>query len=98
VKAAPSRFEFHAIERVASPASPLLFAADVAAGIAGLRGGIQRDAREFLAQLLEVNSSRAHRTVEDRLLESRRRLEAEISRVLLDVIQTAELTLERAPR
>ncbi|HXZ13102.1 MAG TPA: dynamin family protein [Candidatus Sulfotelmatobacter sp.] len=91
-----SRFEFHTIERVAAPASPLLFVADIAAGISGLRGGILRDAREFLAQLLDVNSSRAHRAVEDRLLESRRELEAEIRRFLRDAIHTAELALARA--
>lgn len=91
-----SRFEFHAIERVAEPASPLLLVADAAAGIAGLRGGIRRDAQEFLAQLLEVNSSRARRVVEDRLLESRRNLEAEIRRILRDAIRTAEQALERA--
>lgn len=91
-----SRFEFHTIERVAAPASPLLFVADIAVGISGLLGGILRDAREFLAQLLEVNSSRAHRAVEDRLLESRRELEGEIRRVLRDAILTAEQALARA--
>jgi GTP-binding protein EngB required for normal cell division len=96
VAGSQSQFEFHAIERVAAPASPLLFVADVAAGFAGLRGGILRDARDFLTQLLEVNSSRAHRAVEDRLLESRQKLEAEIRRVLYDAIQTAELALARA--
>ncbi|HYA89401.1 MAG TPA: dynamin family protein [archaeon] len=91
-----SRFEFHTIERVAAPASPLLFVADIAAGVSGLRGGILRDAREFLGQLLDVNSSRAHRAVEDRLLESRRELETEIRRVLRDAIHSAELALARA--
>jgi GTP-binding protein EngB required for normal cell division len=55
---AQSQFYFHEIERVAAPASPLLFVADLVLGTLGMRGRIIRDARKFADQLLEVNTSR----------------------------------------
>ena len=45
-----SQFHFHVIERVAAPASPFLFVADLVLGAVGLRGMIVRDAQEFLDQ------------------------------------------------
>jgi GTP-binding protein EngB required for normal cell division len=90
------QFRFHMIERVAAPASPLLFVTDLAAGMLGLRGGIVRDAREFLVHLIEVNSARVQSEVEERVSEGRRSLEREIKTTLRDAIEMAEQALARA--
>jgi len=91
-----ARFRFNMIETVAAPASPLVFVADLVAGMAGLRGGIVRDAREFLARLIEVNSARVQSDVEERVAESRRKLEREIKTRLRGAIEMAEQALARA--
>ena len=93
---ARSHFHFHVIERVAAPASPFLFTSDLVRGALGLRKGILRDAREFLLELLEVNSSRVQSDVDDRVRESRKKLEAEIKAVLRDASVTADRALARA--
>ena len=61
---AQSHFYFHVMENVATPASPLLLISDLVLGGLGLRGGIVRDAQEFLDHLLEVNSSRVQNDVD----------------------------------
>ena len=91
-----ARFRFNMIETVAAPASPLVFVADLVAGMAGLRGGIVRDAREFLARLIEVNSARVQSDVEERVAESRRKLEREIKTRLRGAIEMGEQALARA--
>ena len=91
-----ARFRFNMIETVAAPASPLVFVADLVAGMAGLRGGIVRDAREFLARLIEVNSARVQSDVEERVAESRRKLEREIKTRLRGAIEMAEQARARA--
>jgi len=93
---ARSRFRFHEIERLAAPASPLLFAWDLALGALGLRQGIIRDAHGFLEQLIEVNSSRVQSDVDERVLESRRELEGEIRRVIREAMTVADHALARA--
>ena len=62
----------------------------------GLRGGIVRDAQEFLDQLLEVNSSRVQSDVDERVRQSRKKLEAEIRGVLRDASAIADRALARA--
>jgi GTP-binding protein EngB required for normal cell division len=91
-----SQFRFHVIERVAAPASPLLFISDVVLGGMGIRGGIVRDAQAFLHQLLEVNASRVQSDVDERLRESRKRLEAEVKAVLREALAIADRALARA--
>jgi len=91
-----SQFRFHAIERVAAPASPLLFIADLALGGMGIRGGIVRDAQAFLDQLLEVNASRVQSDVDERLRESRKRLEAEVKALLREASAIADRALASA--
>ena len=93
---AQSQFHFHVIERVAAPASPLLFIADLLLGALGWRAGIVRDARDFLDQLLEVNSSRVQSDVDERVRESRKKLDAEIKGVLREASAIADRALARA--
>jgi len=91
-----SQFYFNAIERVAAPASPLLFIWDLLLGGVGVRRGIVRDAQEFLDELLEVNSSRVQSDVDGRLRESRKKLDAEMKGVLRQASTVADRALARA--
>lgn len=93
---ARSQFHFHGIERVAAPASPLLFISDLLLGGAGLRAGIVRDAQEFLDQLLEVNSSRVQSDVDARVSESRKKLATDLRRALREASAVADRALTRA--
>jgi hypothetical protein len=93
---ARSQFHFHVIERVAAPASPILYLRDLVLGALGIRGGIVRDAEEFLDQLLEVNSARVQSDVDERVRESRKALEAELMGVLHQASEVAENALARA--
>jgi hypothetical protein len=93
---AQSHFYFHVMENVATPASPLLLISDLVLGGLGLRGGIVRDAQEFLDQLLEVNSSRVQNDVDERVRESRKKLEVEIKGVLREASAIADRGLARA--
>jgi predicted GTPase len=91
-----SQFHFHVIERVAAPASPLLLVSDLVLGGIGLRGGIVCDAQEFLDQLLEVNSSRVQSDVDERVRESRKKLEADLKGTLREASAIADRALARA--
>lgn len=91
-----SEFHFQDFIGVAQPASPLRWLADLCLGLVGLRRRIDRDAREFLESLLEVNSSRVQNDILNRVQESRSRLEVEIRKLLHEVSRIAELALARA--
>jgi ribosome biogenesis GTPase A len=91
-----SRFHFHGIERVAAPASPLLFVSDLLRGGFGGRAGIVGDAMDFISQLLEVNTSRVQSDVDERLRGSRTKLEAEIKALLKEGSTIAERALAHA--
>jgi hypothetical protein len=91
-----SEFRFQEFIEVAQPASPLRWLADLCLGLFGFRKWVDRDAREFLEWLLEVNSSRVQNDVLNRVQESRSRLEAEIRKLLHEVSRIAELALARA--
>ena len=91
-----SEFHFQDFIGIAQPASPLRWLADLCLGLVGLRRRIDRDAREFLEWLLEVNSSRVQNDILNRVQESRNRLEAEIRKLLHEVSRIAELALARA--
>lgn len=93
---AQSHFYFHVLENVAAPASPFLLVSDLVLGGLGLRGGIVRDARGFVDHLLEVNSSRVQNDVDERVQESRKKLEAEIRGLLREASAIAERALARA--
>ena len=58
---------------------------------------IERDAREFLDHLLDMNSTRVQSDVVARVLESRSQLEVEIRKLLHEVSRIAENALEHAP-
>jgi hypothetical protein len=93
---AQSHFYFHVMENVAAPASPLLLISDIVLGALGFRSGIVREAQEFLDQLLEVNSSRVQSDIDDRVRESRKKLENEIKRALREASNIAGRALARA--
>ena len=80
------------------PASPLRYLADVALGLVGAHGAIERAAQEFLEHLLETNSTRVQSDVVDRVRESRGQLEAEIRKILLEIGHIAQRALENARR
>jgi hypothetical protein len=91
-----SRFFFHDMITVAQPASPLLYSLDSVMGVLHVGAWFQRDARHFLEQLLDTNASRVQGDVEQRVVESRRRLEAEVRQLLSEVSSSAEQALSQA--
>jgi GTP-binding protein EngB required for normal cell division len=91
-----SRFYFHDMITVAQPASPLRYSADVTMGLLHVRVAFERDAQQFLEQLLDTNASRVQGDVEQRVVQSRLYLEAEVRRLLRAVSATAEQALARA--
>lgn len=91
-----SEFRFHEYVELANPASPLRYVADVMLGLVFAHSAIAADAEEFLDRLLETNSERVRNDVENRVTESRRRLEAEIRAMLRQLSAVAERALARA--
>jgi ribosome biogenesis GTPase A len=91
-----SEFHFHEYIELASPASPLRYVADLILGILFAHSLIAADAHEFLDRLLETNSERVRNDLENRVTESRRRLESEIRARLRDLSAVAERALDRA--
>jgi hypothetical protein len=61
-----------------------------------VRVAFERDAQQFLEQLLDTNASRVQGDVEQRVVQSRLYLEAEVRRLLRAVSATAEQALARA--
>jgi hypothetical protein len=91
-----SEFLFRDMIEVAQPASPLRWLADLALGLVGARGVIDREGREFLGRLLEVNCSRVQNDILNRVQESRGRLEVEIRKLLHEVSRIAVEALTHA--
>ncbi|MGH9716131.1 MAG: dynamin family protein [Candidatus Acidiferrales bacterium] len=91
-----SRFTFEQLLRVALPASPLRYIADVSLGIVHAYGVIEKDAWAFLTHLLDMNSTRVQSDVVNRVQESRGQLEVEIRKLLHEVTRIAERALDRA--
>jgi hypothetical protein len=91
-----SKFSFMEFIEVAQPASPLRWLADLILGVLGAWKIIDNDAREFLARLLETNSTRVQSDILNRVQESRGQLETEIRKLLHEVSRIAEQALERA--
>jgi uncharacterized protein (UPF0335 family) len=93
---ARSEFLFRDMIEVAQPASPLRWLADLVLGLVGARGVIQREGREFLGRLLEVNCSRVQNDILNRVQESRGRLEVEIRKLLHEISRIAVEALTHA--
>ncbi len=91
-----SRFFFHDMITIAQPASPLLYSLDALMGVLRVRRWFQRDAEYFLEQLLDTNASRVQGDVEQRVVESRLRLESEVRKRLREVSTSAEQALSKA--
>jgi hypothetical protein len=91
-----SGFLFRDMIEIAQPASPLRWLVDLVLGLVGARGVIERDGREFLGRLLEVNCSRAQNDILNRVQESRGRLEVEIRKLLHEVSRIAVEALTHA--
>jgi hypothetical protein len=92
----PSRFTFEQLLRVSLPASPLRYLADIFLGAVQAFAVIEREAREFLNHLVEMNSTRVQSDVVNRVQESRGQLEVEIRKLLHEVSRIAERALDRA--
>ena len=91
-----SRFYFHDMITIARPASPLLYSVDAVMGALRVRGWFLHDAERFLEQLLDTNASRVQGDVEQRVVESRLRLESDVRKLLREVSATAEHALSKA--
>lgn len=91
-----SRFFFHDMITIAQPASPLLYSLDALMGVLRVWRWFQRDAEHFLEQLLDTNASRVQGDVEQRVVESRLRLESEVRKLLREVSTSAEQALSKA--
>ncbi len=89
---------FYMTEMLASaPTSLAATLADFVGQSSSLRReSIQRDARDYLRRLMEVNSARIKNDFRDRLTTARRGLEDEVRRRLRGTIASAETALEGA--
>jgi GTP-binding protein EngB required for normal cell division len=91
-----SEFCFHEYIELANPASPVRYVADLILGIVFAHSVIAADAHEFLDRLLETNSERVRNDLENRVTESRRRVESEIRAMLRELGAVVERALARA--
>ncbi|HTZ49840.1 MAG TPA: dynamin family protein [Verrucomicrobiae bacterium] len=92
----PSHFHFEQLIHVAQPSSPLRYVADVALGLAGAGSVIRRDGLDFCEHLLEMNATRVQSDLLQRVDESQSQLEAEIRKLLHEIIRVATLALDHA--
>ena len=91
-----SRFLFHDMITIAQPASPLLYSLDTVMGALAGRRWFRKRARNFLEHLLDTNASRVQGDVEQRVVESRVRLESDVRKLLREVGTSAEQALSNA--
>ena len=91
-----SRFFFQDFVNIAQPPSPLLYAVDVLMGALQINWWFRKDAEKFLELLLDTNASRVQGDVEQRVVESRLRLESDVRRLLREVSASAEHALSKA--
>ena len=81
---------------IAQPASPLLYCIDALMGALRIRRWFRKDAENFLDELLDTNASRVQGDVEQRVVESRLRLESDVRKLLREVSASAEHALSNA--
>ena len=93
-----SRFFFHDMITIAQPASPLLYSFDALMGALHIRRWVQKDAANFLEHLLDTNAARVQGDVEQRVVESRLRLESDVRKLLREVSASAEHALVEGQR
>jgi hypothetical protein len=91
-----SRFFFHDMIAIGQPPSPLLYLLDILMGILHITTYIENNAVGFLGTLLDTNASRVQGDVEQRVVESRMRLESDVRKLLREVSASAEQALLRA--
>lgn len=91
-----SRFYFHDMITIAQPASPLLYCTDLVMGVLHIRRWFRKDAERFLEKLLDTNASRVQGDAEQRVVESRLRLECDVRKLLREVSASAEQALTNA--
>jgi hypothetical protein len=91
-----SRFFFHDMITLAQPASPLLYLSDCVTGVLHIRSWVRQDAVNFLEHLLDTNAARVQGDVEQRVVESRLRLESDVRKLLREVSISAEQALSKA--
>jgi len=91
-----SRFYFHDMITIAEPVSPLLYFLDTIVGTLHVQRWFRSDGLQFLERLLETNAARVQGDVEQRVVESRLRLESEVRSLLREVSATAEQALSEA--
>jgi GTP-binding protein EngB required for normal cell division len=94
---AKKRFQFHELLTLATPGFPARLL-DVVRPQDALVRAVKKEAPKYLARLLETNAARVSNDLVERVLDSRRRLEAELLALLRDVAGSAERSLERARR
>jgi GTP-binding protein EngB required for normal cell division len=90
-----SRLYYTELMRLTSP-PPLSWLKNLVSRRAAFLRSTEREAGAYLERLLSTNSARIQGDLEERVLESRRRLESEIRSSLTEVYASAERALERA--
>lgn len=91
----PSRYYFHQLLPLVY-GSPLRITLDVLSPASRQREVVQRDARKYLTDLLGMNTTLVQNDLDQRVTDSRQRLEAQIQGLLRSVYTAVERALERA--
>jgi GTPase SAR1 family protein len=91
-----SRFFFHEMITIGQPPSPLLYLMDGLVGVIHIDRWFENVGLSFLERLLDTNASRVQGDVEQRVVESRLRLESAVRKLLREVSTSAEQALSNA--
>lgn len=91
-----TRFYFQTLAHGHAEGDPFAFVLDLGRGILGLRQRIGRNAEAALVRLLERNATRVQNDLDERVSDSRRRLESRIRTLLGEALASARRSLERA--